>query len=93
MSIKRINEFQAQETKGDECFQFLKSIVPFITSSEGCISCELLRNTDNPLMFVVLEEWDRIESHKKSVQRFPAEQMQAAMSLLGAPPNGNYYQS
>ncbi len=93
MSIKRITEFQAQETKGDELFEVLKSIVSFITSSEGCISCELLRNTDNPLMFVVLEEWDRIDSHKESVQSFPAQEMQAAMNLLGAPPSGNYYES
>ena len=34
MNITRINEFQSAEGKEDELFDFLKSLVPYITSSD-----------------------------------------------------------
>ncbi len=91
MSIKRINEFQAAEDKPEELFEFLKSLVPYISSSEGCSSCEVLWNDEIQASFVVLEEWDSIEAHKKSIENFPKEKIQAAMGLLVAPPKGGYY--
>ena len=92
MSIKRITEFHAQESKDEQLYTLLQSIMPYIRSSEGCVSCELLKCLDDPLKFVVLEEWDVIASHKKSVENFPAEDMQAAMSLIASAPVGAYYQ-
>lgn len=91
ITIKRINEFKAKESKGDELFEFLKSIISFIKSSEGNISCEVLRSCENPLKFIVLEEWTNAELHKKSVQAFPAEKMKSAIDLLEIPPKGEYY--
>lgn len=91
MNITRVNEFQAAEGKSDELFEFLKSLIPYISSSEGCTSCEVLRNSEHPDIFIVIEKWASIESHKASVENFPKEQMQDAMSLFGAPPKGSYY--
>ncbi len=85
MSITRINEFQAAEGKAEELFGFLKSLIPHISSSEGCKSCEVLRNKDSQESFVVIEKWDSIESHQKSIKSYPKEKMQAAMNLFGAP--------
>lgn len=48
MGITRINEFQAAEGKAEELFTFLKSLIPYISSSEGCKSCEVLRSQGNP---------------------------------------------
>ncbi len=91
MSITRINEFQAADGKSEELFDFLKSLIPYISASEGCISCEVLRNNDNKECFTVIEKWDSIEFHKRSIENFPKEEMQAAMNLFGAPPKGSYY--
>lgn len=91
MNITRINEFQSAPNKEEELFEFLKSLLPYITSSEGSISCEVLRHTEKANTFIVIERWQSIEAHEKSVRQFPKEQMQAAMSLLGSPPNGGYY--
>jgi len=91
MNVTRINEFQAAEGKAEELFEFLKSLLPYITSSEGCESCEVLRNKDAQESFVVIEKWNSVESHQKSIESFPKEDMQAAMSLFGAPPKGGYY--
>lgn len=93
MSITRINEFQAAEGKSNELFDFLKSLVPFISGSNGCTSCEVLRNSDDLASFAVIEKWDSIENHKKSLENFPKEEMQAAMSLIGAPPKSSYYEA
>ncbi len=91
MSITRINQFQAAEGKSEELFAFLKSLIPYISSSEGCLSCEVLQSQDNQDEFVVLEKWASVESHKKSIEGYPKEEMQSAMVLFGAPPKGAFY--
>lgn len=91
MSITRINEFQAAEGKADELFEFLKSLVPYISSSEGCMACQVLTNNDEQHKFIVIEEWQSIEYHKLSIEKFPKEKMQAAMTLFGSAPKGGYY--
>ena len=91
MSITRINEFKSTENKDEELFEFLKSLIPYISSSEGCLSCEVLQNLDDRSNFVVLEKWESIEHHKQSIENFPKEDMQSAMSLFGAPPKGGYF--
>ncbi|MCE9684808.1 antibiotic biosynthesis monooxygenase [Shewanella sp. AS16] len=92
MTITRINEFVAAEGKAEELFAFLKSLIPHISSSEGCELCEVLQSADDKNRFVVLEKWLSVESHTQSVANFPKEQMQAAMPLFGAPPKGCFYQ-
>lgn len=89
--ITRINEFHAAEGKSEELHSFLKSLAPFITSSEGCISFDVLQSLSAPSSFAVIEKWTDIDSHKKSLSRFPKEEMQAAMVFFGAPPKGDYY--
>ncbi len=91
MGITHISEFQAAEGKTDDLFDFLKSLVPYISSSEGCTSVEILRNKEVTDCFVSIEKWESVELHKKSINNFPKEQMQAAMSLFAVPPIGNYY--
>ena len=93
MSITRINEFEAAPGKADELHTFLGTIIPYITSSQGCLTCEILRNVEKPDTFVVIEQRETIDAHKASVASFPKEEMQAAMHLFGSPPKGNYYQS
>ncbi len=91
MSITRINEFQAADGKSDELFTFLKSLIPYISTSEGCALCEVLQSDDDKNKFVVWEKWDSIASHKKSIECYPKEAMQAAMVLFAAPPKGSFY--
>lgn len=91
MSITRINEFQSSEGNSEKLFEFLKSILPYILSSKGCLSCEVLRDTDDVDKFVVLEKWENIDYHKKSIEAFPKEEIQNAMTLFEIPPRGRYY--
>lgn len=90
MEVTRINEFQASEGNSAELHGFLKSLMPYINSSQGCISCEVLQNIEDTTIFFVIEKWDSIEDHKKSIEGFPAEDMQSAMSLFASPPKGSY---
>ncbi len=93
MEVTRINEFQASEGKSGDLHDFLKSLLPYINSSQGCISCEVLQNNDDSSIFAVIEKWESIEDHKKSIEGFPAEDMQSAMSLFSSPPKGTYYKT
>ncbi|WDE12984.1 putative quinol monooxygenase [Thalassomonas haliotis] len=93
MSVTRINEFLAAEGKAEELFTFLKSLMSYISSSDGCESCEVLQSNDNEHIFVVIEKWNSEHSHKQSIENYPKEKMAAAMPLIGAPPKGSFYHS
>ena len=92
MSITRINEFEAQAGRGDTLHALLQSILPMITTSDGCRACRLLQHLDAPTKFVIIEEWDSVEAHQASVKNIPPGVLQEAMTLLVAPPKGAYYQ-
>jgi quinol monooxygenase YgiN len=91
MNITRINEFQSADGKSDELYNFLISLIPYISKSKGCISCEVLKQKDTENCFIVIEKWESIECHMQSIANFPKEEMLSAMSLFGSPPKGNYY--
>ena len=93
MTVTRINEFKAATGKAEELFSFLKSLVPYISSSEGCLSCEALQSNDSQNDFVVLEKWVSEEFHQKSIENYPKEDMQAAMALFAVPPKGGFFHS
>jgi quinol monooxygenase YgiN len=91
MSIVRVNEFTAAEDKSIELFEFLKNLLPYISGSDGCLSCELLKHNEQSNQFMIIERWNTIESHQLAITNYPQDDMQAAMSLFGAPPKGSYY--
>ena len=91
MAITRINQFQASSGNEENMQLFLQSLVPYISGSLGCISCEVLRNDDNPSQCIVLERWESKDAHRASVANFPQKDMHAAMVLFTSPPQGWYY--
>ena len=91
--ITRINDFQAADGRNEELYIFLNSLAEYITTSERCISYEVLHSVPASSDFVVIERWVDIESHKKSIEHFPKEGMEKAMPLFGALPKGRYYSS
>ncbi len=91
MSIARINEFQAQPGQGDALRDLIRSFVPVIQSSQGCQSCQLLQNQEDPTRILAIEVWDTVEAHQTSLQNIPPEAMAQAMVLLAGPPKGEYY--
>lgn len=92
MSIVRVNGFTAAAKNSAELFIFLQALVPYITAAKGCLSCELLRHHEHRDQFMMIEPWYDIESHQLAITDYPQEEMQAAMSLFGVAPKGNYYQ-
>ena len=48
MSITRVNELQAAEGKNEELYQFLSSLMAYISGCDGCLSSELLRDQAAP---------------------------------------------
>ncbi|RLT39828.1 MAG: antibiotic biosynthesis monooxygenase [Chloroflexi bacterium] len=91
MSVIRMGEMQAAEGKADELQTFLLSIVPLISGSDGSVSCQLLRNQDDPTKFVMIEVWESVEAHRASVKNIPPTLLAAIRPLLGAAPSGSYY--
>ena len=91
MAVTRISEFTAAEGKAAALQELLQSLVPYILSSPGCLACEVLRQQGNDHCFMVIEQWDNIESHVQSVKNFPEDGMQSATALLARPPTGHYY--
>jgi heme oxygenase (mycobilin-producing) len=92
MSVKRIGEVQAKEGRIDDLREFMKSILPLIRGSEGCLSCELLQNQADTSKFLMVEVWESVEAHQASVKVIPPAKLDEIRSLLAAPPSGDYYE-
>ena len=91
MSVTRINEFRAHEGSGDTLRERVRSIVPMIESSNGCLSCQLLQGQEDPTRILVIEVWESIETHQASLKNVPREVFHETMKLLAEPPTGAYY--
>jgi quinol monooxygenase YgiN len=89
--ITRINQFEAKKDLEQKLFEFLRSVISIIEKSPGCISCRLLRSTDNPAHLAIIEEWESIDDHKNAAKVIPPEKMAQAMALFAKPPSGAYY--
>lgn len=93
MSITRLNHFKSYLGKADALRDILTAAVPTIRSSPGCQSCELLQSRADATRFVVVEVWDRIESHQAAVKAIPAEAFAGVMELLDGRPHGEYFEN
>lgn len=91
MSVARIGEVQAREGLIDELREFLISIMPGIKSSQGCESVQLCQSQEDPSKFMMIEVWDRVESHQESVKNISAEKLGEIRPLLATSPSGRYY--
>ena len=91
MSVTLFNYFQAREGKSHALRSVLASAIPTIKASPGRISCQLLQSHDNPPRFVVVEVWDRFESHQAAVEAIPDEALAGVMELLDGMPTGEYF--
>jgi len=91
MSISRIGQVQAKEGLAEELREFLISIMPGIKSSEGCEEVQLYQSEDDPAKFVMIEVWDRVESHQASVKNIPPEKLGEIRPLLATSPSGSYF--
>jgi quinol monooxygenase YgiN len=92
MRVKRIGEVQAKEGRSDDLREFMKSILPLIRGSEGCLSCELLQNQADASKFMMIEVWESVDAHQVSVKVIPPAKLDEIRSLLAAPPSGGYYE-
>jgi len=91
MSVVRINNFAAKAGQAERLGKFLLSVVPLIEQAEGCQSCMLLHSHDDENVFVMIEVWASVDAHRASVKQIPPEKILAAMTMLAAPPSGEYY--
>lgn len=91
MTITRVNKFRSARGKSEDARALLESVVEYVASSAGCNDCELLRDTSDADVFLVIERWESTAAHQASLANYPKDQMQAAMSLFAGPPEGAYY--
>jgi quinol monooxygenase YgiN len=91
LSITRISEFQSKEGTTQGLREFLMSIMPIIKSSKGSRSVQLYQRQDEPSKFMMIEEWDDMESHQASVKNIPPAKLAEVRPLLSLGPSGAYY--
>lgn len=91
MSVSRIGELQAKEGLIENLREFLISIIPLITSAEGCESVHLYQRQGDPAKFMMIEVWDSVEAHQASVKHIPPEKLGEIRPLLETSPSGSYF--
>ena len=92
MTITRIGETQAKPELTAQLREFLRSIVPIIQSSAGCLFVTLYQSRDDPAKFTIVEVWDSIQSHQASVANIPPEKLVEIRPLLANAPSGGYFE-
>lgn len=90
MPVARIYRMIAAEGKGDALAQALLAFAPDVQGLPGCLSVDVMRDTENPLSFLFLEKWDAIESHKAGLPALPRDNLAVVMSLVASPLAGTY---
>lgn len=91
MSVVRINTFRAVAGKEQALYELMQQVQEYILASQGCSSCELLCSQSDGAKLLVIEQWTSEEAHQRSLENYPKEKMMAAMPLLAAPPEGEFY--
>lgn len=92
MSVKYIGKANAKAGKSEELKEFVNEyIIPALTASDGCISCNLFNEAENPDRFILIEEWDTIESHTRATESIPTEATEIFMKLVNGTPTGRHY--
>jgi heme oxygenase (mycobilin-producing) len=92
MTITRIGETQAKPELIEDLREFLLSILPLIKSSQGCQAVTLYQSHEDPATFMIVEEWDSIESHQASVRNIPPEKLAKIRPMLASSPSGGYFE-
>jgi len=92
MPVTRINHFEAKRKFVEQLHAFMEDVVDKVKTQPGCRSVRLLRSTENPERFAVVEEWESIEHHQKAATAIPPDQLKKAQALVARPPVGEYYQ-
>lgn len=93
MTITRVNEIRARSGRSDELRDYLRSILPAIESSEGCLYCHLLQGHDDPERFLIIETWESIAAHQLAIQDIDRDEFLATMRALAHPPHAGYFTS
>lgn len=91
MAVARIGEVQAKPELTEKLRDFLVSIMPGIRESAGCESVHLYQNEQDPTKFMMIEVWDRVESHQASVKDILPEKLGKIRPLLATSPSGSYF--
>ena len=93
MTITRINQFEAKISLEKKLYAFLQSVISVIEACPGCVSCKLLRSTENPACLAIIEEWESIEAHQRAASAIPPAKLAEASALFAKPPSGMYYKA
>lgn len=91
-SIRVVAHVTAKPDKINETREILTSLVHATRTEDGCVTYELLQNTEDPTDFTFVEEWvngDALDAHFQT-DHFVAAQKSVA-DLLAAPPDIRRY--
>jgi quinol monooxygenase YgiN len=91
VSVVRINEFQATESRRDELRAVLQSILSTVRTSAGCLSCQLLESDSDPQKFIVIESWCSRDAHQAATSRISGDELRRAMTLVADLPRAGFY--
>jgi hypothetical protein len=76
--LLRITQFSARQGSEQRLFEFLKWVIAPVVCSLGCISCRVLRESDNLAQMAVIEEWTTLESLGWAAKAVPSEVMRGS---------------
>ena len=87
-----MGEVRAQAGQEDALREFFVTrVAPEVAGGDGCLSCQVLQDQNDPGRLMVIEVWSNIEAHQAAVKKIPPAMLQEGRALFGDSPAGAYY--
>lgn len=92
MACQVILELRTKEDCADKARSWFKSVLPDTREFDGCIGLYLVKNQDDPLNFVIIEQWDtRAQYEKYLAWRTERGDIDALVDMIDGEPSIRFF--
>lgn len=92
MAVTVLLEIKAKAGTGGALVGVFKDILPDTRAYEGCISVDVLQNSDDPDTLVLVEVWEQKQNHEKYMGwRTETGLVEQLMAAVEGPPSIRYF--
>lgn len=92
MACQVILELRTKEDCADKARSWFKNVLPDTREFDGCIGLYLVKNQDDPLNFVIIEQWDtRAQYEKYLAWRTERGDIDALVDMIDGEPSIRFF--
>lgn len=92
MTTQVMLEFRAREGCADKVCDWLRSVLPDTRGYRGCVSLHVVRDQEDPMQFVIVEQWDQRADYESYLAwRAERGDMEIFGAMMDGPPRIRFF--